>query len=366
MSDFKSIKPGAMGRERALRIREFVLDSLDTDKYSDIGAAIAREFKAPRHVVYKQLSRLEENGLIEGRGRTNAREYRLRSDEHRETRDVEGLDEYAFWDQFAAPHLADLPEHIVGICSYGFTEMVNNVIDHSDAPMLWAAVKRNHKMVELIVTDRGVGIFRKIQKALELPSPQEAIFELSKGKLTTDPEKHTGEGIFYTSRMFDNFHLLSAGLFLSHERAGNDWLSGADDDKREGTAVFMTIDPRSTHTAQEVFEHYSVPRDDFAFNKTNVILRLLDTGDQSFISRSQAKRVLARLPRFKEVILDFTDIKTIGPAFADEIFRVFSNAHSDVRLIPINMTDEVSRMVDRARRARAESIGTTHSEPTSD
>ena len=342
-----------MGRERAANIRDFVLETL-TDEFVDVGTAIANKFKAPRHVIYKQLSRLEEAQLIEGRGRTNAREYRLRSVDEQQTHAVAGLDEYRLWEEFVAPLLKDLPESVLGICTYGFTEMVNNVIDHSAAQEVIVVVRRNHKLVELMVIDRGVGIFRKIQKALMLPSPQEAIFELSKGKLTTDPEKHTGEGIFYTSRMFDKFHLLSAGLFLSHERTGNDWLSGSDDDKREGTSVFMTIDPRSTHTANEVFEHYSVPRDDFAFNKTNVILRLLDTGDQSFISRSQAKRVLARLPRFKEVILDFTGLRTIGPAFADEIFRVFRNAHPDVHLIPINMTVDVERMVDRARTAQTE------------
>lgn len=343
-----------MGRERALKIREYVLSKLDDDKFSDVSRTVAEEFNAPRHVIYKQLKRLEQNGLIEGRGRTNAREYRLRSVEHQQVYAIEDLDEYAVWEGFVAPLLRDLSESVLGICSYGLTEMVNNAIDHSGAQRVIVVVKRNHRMVELMVIDRGVGIFRKIQKALNLPSPQEAIFELSKGKLTTDPEKHTGEGIFYTSRMFDRFHLLSAGLFLNHERTGNDWLSGSDDDKREGTSVFMTINPRSIHTASEVFEHYSVPRDDFAFNKTNVILRLLDTGDQSFISRSQAKRVLARLPRFREVILDFAGIKTIGPAFADEIFRVFRNAHPEVHLIPINASENVQRMVDRALTAHAE------------
>ena len=212
-------------------------------------------------------------------------------------------------------------------------------------------VKRNPGEVELIVSDQGVGIFRKIQRALNLPSQREAIFELSKGKLTTDPDHHTGEGIFYTSRMFDKFHLLSGDLFLSHRRDGDDWLTGSENSDSPGTIVFMTIDPSSTHTAEEIFEHYSVPREDFAFNKTNVVLGLLDTGDQSLVSRSQAKRVLARLPRFKEVILDFDGVKSIGPAFADEIFRVFVRAHPEVHLFPINISDDVQRMITRARNA---------------
>ena len=92
-----------------------------------------------------------------------------------------------------------------------------------------------------------------------------------------------------------------------------------------------------------------MPREDFAFNKTNVILSLLDGGEDRFISRSQAKRVLARLPRFREVILNFEGVESVGPAFADEIFRVFANAHPDVHLIPVNASDQVQKMIHRAR-----------------
>jgi len=36
---------------------------------------------------------------------------------------------------------------------------------------------------------------------------------LAKGKLTTDPKRHSGEGIFFSSRMFDEFDILSGGVF---------------------------------------------------------------------------------------------------------------------------------------------------------
>lgn len=48
---------------------------------------------------------------------------------------------------------------------------------------------------------------------LDLPS--HAILELSKGKFTSDPARHSGEGIFFTSRMCDKFEILSKGLFFS-------------------------------------------------------------------------------------------------------------------------------------------------------
>ena len=241
-----------------------------------------------------------------------------------------------------------------GICQYGFTEMVNNVIDHSESKDLIISVERTVRSVELKVTDIGVGIFRKIQNAMALPSLQEALFELTKGKFTTDPARHTGEGIFYTSRAFDEFRLLSNGLYLNHEREGDDWLLGSEETSEIGTYVAMEIDAKSEHTMQEVFEHYAAERDDYGFSKTNVVLRLLDTGDDSFVSRSRAKRALARLPRFKEVLLDFDGVPSIGPAFADEIFRVFAAEHPEVHLTAVRANDEIRKMIDRALRAGSE------------
>ena len=65
--------------------------------------------------------------------------------------------------------------------------------------------------------DNGVGIFKKIQTELRLLDERHAILELAKGKLTTDPKRHTGEGIFFSSRMFDQFDILSGGIFFTHK-----------------------------------------------------------------------------------------------------------------------------------------------------
>src|SRR5882762_5697831 len=60
----------------------------------------------------------------------------------------------------------------------------------------------------------AVAIFRKIATALGLANEAHAILELTKGKLTTDRQRHSGEGIFFTSRMFDWFGILSHNLYL--------------------------------------------------------------------------------------------------------------------------------------------------------
>jgi hypothetical protein len=45
------------------------------------------------------------------------------------------------------------------------------------------------------------------------------------------------------------------------------------------------------------------------------------------------------------VVLDFTGVEMIGQGFADEIFRVFAEAHPSVHLTPVNYNDTVKNMI---------------------
>jgi hypothetical protein len=227
--------------------------------------------------------------------------------------------------------------------------MLNNVIDHSESATMQVRVRRAPQRIELEIFDRGIGIFKKIRRDCELESDRDAILQLTKGKFTTDPERHTGEGIFFTSRMFDSFAILSGDLYLSHHRDQRAWLLDKRSGKEpHGTSVFMEIDPNSTHTTQEVFDFYASERDDSGFNRTTVALEFAASDREPLISRSQARRVVANLERFKEVVLDFNRVESIGPAFADEIFRVFAHRHPELKLIPINTNEAVERMILKA------------------
>ena len=99
-------------------------------------------------------------------------------------------------------------------------------------------------------------------------------------------------------------------------------------------------------TSEQIFDQYF--SDDCAFMKMVVPVRLAQRGDQPLISRSQAKRLLARVDKFKVVILDFTDVEMIGQAFADEVFRVFRNQHPEIELTSIHETQAVKQMINRA------------------
>ncbi len=260
-----------------------------------------------------------------------------------------GLEEHVVWEKDFKPFFA-LSSTVLGIANHGFTEMVNNAIDHSGGKSVFVWMNQTDVQLQIIVSDDGVGIFEKITKSLGLPDLRQALFELSKGKLTTDPSRHSGEGVFFTSRIFDVFEIDANGLtFNHHDSTGLDWLREKHGTFPDGTSVYMSIALGSTRTLNEVYSQFTQAPEDYDFSKTIVPMKLAQYGDEQLVSRSQAKRLIARFDRFKTVILDFDGVQQIGQAFADELFRVYANDHPRVELIPRNMTAQVERMWLRAR-----------------
>ncbi|MGS0743709.1 STAS-like domain-containing protein, partial [Glaciimonas sp. GG7] len=228
------------------------------------------------------------------------------------------------------------------------SEMVNNAIDHSEAESVLVKMTRNALFSECTVCDLGTGIFLKIQQALNLYDTREAILELAKGKFTTDPANHSGEGIFFSSKMFDRFMILSDGLSFVHlDNDGPDVLLTREV-AMKGTQIIMRLDNDSTHTTKEIFDKFALP-EDFSFAKTIVPVKLAQHEGETLVSRSQAKRLTRRFERFQTVILDFDGVAEIGQAFADEVFRVFANAHPSLSMVPMGMTDAVKAMIKRVQ-----------------
>lgn len=268
----------------------------------------------------------------------------------------EGLAEDRVWSRDVAPLLAGVARNVVDIAHHAITEMVNNAIDHSEGEQIDVWVERDGKRIVLGVMDDGVGIFHKIARALDLDDERLALLELSKGKLTTDPRRHSGEGIFFTSRMLDSFQILSGELVFDHDEDGDaDMLFDVEESSRQqGTAVWMEIGVDSPRSDADVFREFSSGPDDFAFAKTIVPVRLARIGDENLVSRSQAKRLLRRVEKFRIVVLDFEGVQRVGQAFTDEIFRVFANEHPEVELLATHASVEVQQMVRRAEVLRDE------------
>jgi anti-sigma regulatory factor (Ser/Thr protein kinase)/biotin operon repressor len=339
----------ANGRQRGEEIRQFILASVDKHP-KDVVALTAQHFGITRQAVHKHIQRLLEQQAIQVKGLTKNKSYYLQPLlQWRQMYALANqLEEDRIWSADIKPLITDLPTNAQAIWLYGFTEIFNNAIDHAGCQYISVEVQKTALYTEIRIIDDGEGIFRKIQRALNLHDQRHAVLELAKGKLTTDPAHHTGEGIFFSSRMFDQFAILSGDVYFFHEfNQPGDWILDGHKLLEMGTHVFMRLNNNTARTSKQVFLDFA-PGDDFAFTKTVVPVRLAQYGDDNLVSRSQAKRLLARVDRFKVVIFDFAGVEMIGQAFADEIFRVFQQKHPAIEMMSTNTCPEVAKMIRRA------------------
>jgi len=311
--------------------------------------AVAKEFGVSRQSVHRHLSWLVKRDMLIAEGATRARTYRLGPVRTNfGIYDLTVIDEHGVHAQDFAFVFEGLPDNVHEICGYGFTEMVNNAVDHAEGSTVEISADRDHSKVTISISDDGEGIFLRIARLLGLSDPRESLLELSKGKLTTDPQNHTGEGIFFTSRAFDQFYIVSGELAFSHEhRSEDDYLSHQAENK-QGTTVLMQIALENSRDLGEIFDEFSSGPDEYRFERTVVPVRLAVYEGERLLSRSQAKRLLNRVERFRRVVFDFDEVETIGQAFADEVFRVFKNSHPEIELISVNTSPNVNKMINRA------------------
>ncbi len=243
------------------------------------------------------------------------------------------------------PFAVKLRENVKSIFDYAFSEMLNNAIEHSGSKWIDVSVQREKGDVKFVVRDYGIGVFRNVMQKRGLNSELEAIQDILKGKTTTMPHSHTGEGIFFTSRVADIFTLDSFNFRLLVDNIIKDVFVQEIKSVR-GTRVQFQISLDSKNHLNDVFKQFTGAKTQYAFDKTEVHIKLYTIGTV-YISRSQARRVLTGLDKFKLVILDFDKVSTVGQAFADEIFRVFAQKYPEVEMRPINMNEAVKFMVER-------------------
>jgi anti-sigma regulatory factor (Ser/Thr protein kinase) len=309
-------------------------------------------FGVSRQYVSRLLRELINEDLLDAHGTTSNRMFTLKLQTHRQRFPVT-VPEDRVWRDFAVPILKDTVQPKArAILQYGISEMINNVIDHSGADSCVLEILLNPALVAVHVSDAGVGIFGKLRDHFELDDAKHAALELSKGKLTTDPDHHTGEGIFFTSRMMDEFVIASDQVHLITEHGSRGWVLTVKQ-TQPGTTIQMLLDPETSRSTRAVFDMFTLGADDPSFSVTHVPVSLVDVGEDNLISRSQAKRLMARLEDFQRVLLDFKGVRTVGQAFSDEVFRVWANAHPDVEIIVRGANRQVQRMVERAREKRA-------------
>ncbi len=236
-----------------------------------------------------------------------------------------------------------LSERAYGIAEYAFTEMLNNAIEHSRAPSVSVLLQCRSGNFEFEVRDRGIGAFESIRRKFHFGDHFAAVEHLMKGKQTVDPVHHTGQGIFFTSKIADRFSLDSARLRWIVDHLRDDTFL-EDIPNLCGTRVSFSLKQKSKRDLKKLFQDYS--NDEFEFDKTKIIVHLSEKNDRH-VSRSEARRLLFGLDKFRRIVLDFKRVRGIGQGFADELFRVFRLSHPHIRLEPIRMSESVAFMVNR-------------------
>jgi anti-sigma regulatory factor (Ser/Thr protein kinase) len=255
------------------------------------------------------------------------------------------------------PQILSLSENVRSIFTFAFSEMFNNAIEHSQSKNITIEISSKDDRFSFVVMDSGVGAFRNIMKKRGLQSEIEAIQDLLKGKTTTMPKSHSGEGIFFTSKSADLFILDSFGYQLVVDTKIDDTSIKNAHLVKRGTKVTFEISMSSDRHLDQVFKKYTNLSDesDYGFDKTEIRVKLYTMGGVH-ISRSQARRILFGLEKFKIILLDFENVPIVGQAFADEIYRVFHHGHPDIKIEEENMSEGVRFMVERAKNEANKSL----------
>jgi anti-sigma regulatory factor (Ser/Thr protein kinase) len=300
-----------------------------------------------RQAVSLQLRRLLSDGEIFTTGSTRAARYFPReaaAPERHMKRDLRlaGLEESAVYKEVAITlTLSRLPGNVESIVRYAFTEMLNNAIDHSMADRCTIEVRLDATRLSFSVRDRGIGVFHSIADKFDLRDEHEAMIELVKGKTTTQPDAHSGEGIFFVSKAADRYVLRSHRLQIEWDRYRDD-VFVSEPRYLQGTLVQFEILVDSRTKLEQVFDEFAPAEYDYRFEKTRVVVKLLQ---REYVSRSEAKRLLHNLDKFAEIELDMRDVTRVGQGFADEIFRVFAAAHPAIVIRTVNAGKATEAMI---------------------
>lgn len=271
----------------------------------------------------------------------------------------EKLEEDAIYDSVIYPIIKDLPNNVIKIWAYVFTEMMNNAIEHAEADRICVTVRRNVLFTHVFISDNGIGIFENIKEYIYLMEGKnitldEALSFLFIGKLTTNKENHSGEGIFFSSRAVDDFYIFSSNRLFTHDKYDRSCSANLFDiDDREskqvmmdqkGTFVLINLWNNSKRELKEVFDMFSSV--DKGFFKTQIPIKNMITSGFP-VSRSQARRLSSGFDKFEVVELDFSGVEDIGQAFTHELFVKFKKSHPNIELLVKNANKNIEDMIQR-------------------
>ena len=336
------------------KVKNYLLRLIKSNR-KDYVKATTETFAISKSCVYNYVKQMEADGFIEKKG--NAYVLRTKSF-HFAFKNDGTLGEDHIYSQFISEHIS-FKKNVNSIWNYAFTEMMNNAIEHSEAENILVAIYQNCLDTTILIVDDGIGIFKKIQDFMreiknETVSLRECVSLLFAGKFTTAKKHHTGEGIFFTSHIMDEFIIYSDDNFFTR----NNFRSAQIEDNtlhsaikmENGTVVRMMLSNNTKKILSEVFNTFA-PVDE-GFIKTTIPVAHMFSGGNP-VSRSEARRLLGCIALFNDIVLDFSEVEEIGQGFAHELFVLGKQKHPHINLKIINTCKMVEDMIKRVMNTAA-------------
>jgi anti-sigma regulatory factor (Ser/Thr protein kinase) len=315
-------------------------------------ASVEQALGCSRQYALRLLNRLIEEGEIHRKGRTRAARYFPGSAEEQVNRielvkEREGLSEYVVFDEVVKRLRLNsrLNRNCTTIFDYAFTEMLNNAIDHSFSDKVWITVEVDHADIRFEIKDLGIGAIESIKRGFGITDDFQALEHLFKGKQTTAREAHSGQGIFFTSKVVDLFQIAASGMQFTVDNAKKDEFLG-DIRQRKGTTVTCRIKRNTRRKIKDVLDRYT--GGEYEFNQNIVKINL--SKHERLMSRSEAKRLLLGLDDYSVLDFNFRNVAEVGQGFCDEIFRVYAQRNPNKLLSYHGASDTVRYMIERSRK----------------
>ena len=312
---------------------------------ADLTTQVAQRLDVSRRTAQRRIAQLVDTQWLLREGSARHPTYRPGAFRQVVRRyPLQGLCEDLPWQRDFSPNF-DLPVLALRLAQHSFTELLNNAIDHSGGTRVTVSMRQTPLQVQLLISDDGCGMFKRIDEAFQIDDPHLAMLALSKGRLTSHPERHTGRGLFFTARVADVVDLHANASAFQHRRWEPHQWHASRALQRQGTSVYVGISLHTRQSLDDAFRAYSGDGLSLGFERTVVPLRLMAGELHTLASRAQARRVGAGLERFRRAEIDFTGIAEVGHGFADELFRVYQNAHPELQLVPLHMSPPVRELV---------------------
>ena len=304
-------------------IRDFILSNVKKFPQSVVKQAM-NHFGVSRTTVIRHVNKLIVDKKLIQIGSTKNVQYFLPDAEKQmyQFNINPSLDEFEIYQDIFSKYITKIDKNLEDILSYVITEIINNTKDHSQGKVLSIEWLRQARSQHITINDDGIGIYNKLAGLFKVDDLREIVLHLSKGKVTTNPANHTGEGIFFSSRAVDSFKLSANGIVYEKNNKEQDWFVTSTNSPKLGTSVEIIIENHPQQQLKSIFQAFQ-KNDSLSFNVTEIKVELSKLGTEKYISRSQAKRIIIGLEKFDVIILDFSNIRMAGQGFVHEIFRIF-------------------------------------------